>query len=298
MEIFEGKVATNGIELYCKYHSQGEKTPVVLIMGLSFQMTYWPESLIQLFQDNGYPVLIFDNRDIGLSSQIPQKANNNLLWDFLLYKLGLQVSAPYSLFDMAKDVIGILPHFKISQAHFVGMSMGGMISQILAAKNPDIVKTLTLLATSDNYSGAQPPQLEMIWRLLGSGIQGNDIESAKKRRLLLYKTIKSKNYATMSDVEVLERFVESYQRNYSPAGILRQIYAILSSPNLQKLHSNITCPTTIIHGDIDPLIHKSSAYRMHKNIPHSKLHIVHDYAHDLPRGLMPIVFNYFSQQGD
>ncbi|MEM7180171.1 MAG: alpha/beta hydrolase, partial [Spirochaetota bacterium] len=269
---------------------------VVLIMGLSFQMTYWPESLIQLFLDNGYPVLIFDNRDIGLSTKIPQEAKNNLVWDFLLYKMGLQVSAPYSLFDMAKDVTGILSHFQIPQAHFVGMSMGGMISQILAAQNSDLVKTLTLLATSDNSSSAHPPQLEMIWRLLGSGIQGNDLESAKKRRLLLYKTIKSTKYATMSDAEVLQRFVESYKRNYSPAGILRQLYAILSSPNLQTLHNKISCPTTIIHGDIDPLIHKSSAYRMHKNIPHSKLHVISGYAHDLPQGLMPTIFDYFLQQ--
>lgn len=294
MEIFEGQVKTNGIDIYARYHSSGDRLPAVLIMGLSFQMTAWPDILIEILQKNGYPVLLFDNRDTGLSQKIQTEASRNLIWSFLQYKLGFQVSAPYTLYDMADDVLGLLDYFQIPKAHIIGMSMGGMISQILGAKHPDRVETLTLLSTSDNSIGNHPPDLEMMWRVMGSGITGDDLESVKKRNLLLIKKIISHRLVNVSDEEILKKIESDYKRSYSPAGRLRQLYAILSSPNLQKLHSKITSPTKIIHGKADPFIHSQNAVNLHKSIKNSELYLIPHLAHDLPLIFMPRLFNIFS----
>lgn len=295
MEIFEGKVEANGIPIYARYLPAGDKNPVVLIMGLSFQLTTWPPPLIELFQNNGYPVLLFDNRDIGLSHKMQGSVHSNLIWGFLQYKLGLQVSAPYTLYDMADDVIGLLDHFKIPKAHIWGMSMGGMIAQIVSAKYSDRVKTLTLISTSDNSITNHPPDLEIMWRILGSGISGDDLQSVKKRNLLLIKSIISRKLVRKSDKELLKIIEANYNRNYSPEGRLRQMFAILASPNLQKLHPDISVPVKIIHGEADPFIHRQNGLNLHRSIKGSKLYLMPDLAHDLPEILMPRFFEIFSE---
>ncbi|MCB1141507.1 MAG: alpha/beta hydrolase [Leptospiraceae bacterium] len=292
MELFEGYVSSNGLKLYCKYLPSGNKPPIVLIMGLSFQMTTWPDSLIHLLHENDFPVLIFDNRDIGLSEKISSEPIHFLPLSFLQFVLGFKIESPYTLYDMANDTIGLLDYFQISKAHLLGMSMGGMISQIIAAQSPSRVESLNLLSTTDNSPHSLPPSPEMLWRLIGSGISGHDKDSAIERIFLVYKSIRSKAFYEKDEV-VLEKIERGFHRSYSPDGAIRQIYAILSSPNLQNLHSKISCPTRILHGDSDPLIHNSAAKRLAKSIPGAELKILEGYAHDIPSGLVPILYEYF-----
>ena len=126
----EGYVETNGIRLW--YEDLGDPTgvPIVLIMGATASAITWPESLLETLTAVGHRVVRFDNRDIGLSTHI----------DY--------ASAPYTIDDMADDTVGLLDVLDIDAAHFVGASMGGMISQVLALRHPARVRSLTLLITS------------------------------------------------------------------------------------------------------------------------------------------------------
>lgn len=223
MEKFEGKVQSNGLNIYVRYLPSGDKTPVVLVMGLGFQMTTWPPNLIGLLQESGYPVLLFDNRDVGLSEKISQNYQELLAISFLKYNFGFKLNSSYTLFDMANDTLGLFDYFKINQAHILGISMGGMIAQIVASMHPERIKSLTLLSTSDNSKENPIPSIETLWRMMGSGIGGNDLSSIKQRSLLLIRTIQSPGFSQRSDEILLKIIEKNYYRSYCPDGRLRQI---------------------------------------------------------------------------
>ncbi|MCB1189466.1 MAG: alpha/beta hydrolase [Leptospiraceae bacterium] len=293
MEEFEGKVRTNGINIYARFLPKGDKTPVVLVMGLAFQMTTWPENLIELLQQNGYPVLLFDNRDIGLSEIIQEKHNDLLLLSLLQYRFGFPLPHSYSLHDMAIDTLGLLDHFNLEKVHLLGISMGGMISQIMAASYGQRVKTLTLLSTSDNSTDNPIPSIEMLWRFMGSGVVGNDLASAQKRGLLLARTIQSPGFPKKTDEQILAKIEKNYYRSYQPAGVNRQIHAVLSTGSLRKFHPKIQAPTMIVHGKSDPLIRPHAGKRLSQSIPNSQLHLFEGLSHDLPEEFMPILVRLF-----
>ena len=99
---------------------------VLMIMGAGAQAILWPLELIEPIVKEGYHVIRFDNRDVGLSTWITDYDSN-----------------PYTLEDMADDSIGLMDALKIKQAHFIGASMGGMIAQLAAIKYPQRVLSLT-----------------------------------------------------------------------------------------------------------------------------------------------------------
>ncbi|MCB1157297.1 MAG: alpha/beta hydrolase [Leptospiraceae bacterium] len=291
MDEFEGKVKSNGIHLHVRYLPDGDKTPIVLVMGLGFQMTSWPENLLELLQKHSYPVLLFDNRDVGLSEEIPYKKQDNILLSLLQYRFQFAMQHAYSLTDMVEDTIGLLDHFELKKVHLLGISMGGMISQILSSKYPDRVKTLTLLATSDNSTDNPIPSIDTLWKFLGSGISGHDLESVKRRRLLLIKAIRSPGFRQKSDEELLTIIEKGYFRSYKPEGLNRQLHAILSTGSLRNYYPSLKVPTMIVHGKEDPLIHYSCAQNLARYISNARLHLIDGLGHDLPEDFMPVLVN-------
>ena len=100
---------------------RADNPPVILlIMGLACQLTAWPQSLVHALRRQGYRVVVFDNRDIGLSTEIKASLKGPCPLAFARYKLGLSVDAPYDLYTMAEDAVRLLDHLNISVAHVVG----------------------------------------------------------------------------------------------------------------------------------------------------------------------------------
>ena len=119
-----GTVASNGIELF--YESRGPENgePIVFVMGLSAQMVFWPDTLLDALADKGYRVIRFDNRDVGKSTRIRKPINQGPIAAILRSMVGLSVESPYTLHDMVADTVGLLDALNIERAHFVGASMG------------------------------------------------------------------------------------------------------------------------------------------------------------------------------
>jgi pimeloyl-ACP methyl ester carboxylesterase len=109
--------------------------PTVLLVMERTQAVFWPPLFIERLLAAGYHVLRFDNRDIGLSTWID--------W----------AKQPYTVLDMARDVIGLLDALGIERAHWVGVSMGGMISQQAALDRPERVRSLTSIMSSPSHPG-------------------------------------------------------------------------------------------------------------------------------------------------
>src|SRR5262245_33983092 len=129
------RIDANGITL--EYEASGDRSgpPILLIMGLGVQLTRWPDTFLGALADAGFHVIRYDNRDVGLSTRFDRADSPSLARAALRAAIGLPVRAPYDLDDLAVDALGLLDALGLGSAHIVGVSMGGMIGQILAARH-------------------------------------------------------------------------------------------------------------------------------------------------------------------
>ena len=108
---------------------------IILVNGHGHSRLFWPTYFYQPFLDQGYKIIKYDNRGLGESDWMNNWSNDN----------------PYSLEDMATDTIAVLDALKIEKAHFIGMSMGGMISQRIAISFPTRIASLTSIMSTGFY---------------------------------------------------------------------------------------------------------------------------------------------------
>jgi len=281
-------VLPSGIRI--EYESVGPATapPIVLVMGLAMQLTAWPLPLVSGLRERGFRVVRFDNRDAGLSSRIEPSRPIDLRGAAVRALLGLRVPAPYTLQDMAADAVGLMDALGIARAHVVGASMGGMIAQELAAHWPVRIASMVSIMSS---SGArrfafhvspatravlrQPPRgaseeqlidhLEQVWRAIGSpGLQ--------------------------SPREALrERLRANVRRAWSPAGVVRQMLAIMASGDRRPLLRRIAVPALVLHGECDRLVPIAAGRDTAASIPGAVFESVPGMGHDLPEALLPLL---------
>lgn len=278
-------VEANNLSFCVETRGDPQGEPVLFVMGLGGQMTLWPEALLDRYVQAGYRVIRFDNRDIGLSSHLKARVEGHPMAAMARSRVGLPIQAPYTLRDMAADARGVLDALGIDRAHLVGVSMGGMISQLLAATWPERVLSATLMMTSTNSPKLPMPKPALIVKLAGVGAKGHDEESVVARSLTFWQAIQSPAYP--ADPERLrEQMVQNYRRSYNPAGLLRQTRAILATGSFASATRRIRVPTAIIHGKEDPLVRPASAEQLKYLLPHARLALVDGMGHDMPEPLL------------
>lgn len=287
MEIRSGTADANGVRI--AYEEMGEDTApsVVLIMGFTAQLTMWPLPLCEAIVDAGYRVIRLDNRDIGLSQKFDGVRVEGSMWPRMgRHFIGRPSTVPYTLVDMAGDVRGLLDHLDIDRAHIVGASMGGMIAQILAGSHPDRVDSLAIVFSSTNQPFLPPPSLPALNTLLaGPGQRATRdqiIDSIVKAR----QVIGSERFPVPID-ELRAQVAADYDRNYNPAGIIRQFAATTGTGSLVPYSKRIQAPTVVIHGTADPLVRPACGKAVAKAIPGAKLHLIEGMGHSLPPQLLP-----------
>ncbi|MFC3149963.1 alpha/beta fold hydrolase [Litoribrevibacter euphylliae] len=279
-------VESNGLSFFVRDYGRPSDPAVVLVMGLACQLTVWPPELIQSLLEHGYRVICYDNRDVGLSSKINCRRRVNIIKAFACHRIGFPIRTNYNLYDMAKDLHGLIEGLQLPHAHLVGVSMGGMVAQIVSAYYPQNVASLTAIMTSTNSPLLPLPDIGLIIRLSGAGNGGHDLDSVKRRVIGFWKAVQSPAYPR--SVDEIEYMIErDYQRNYCPGGIIRQTQAILSTRSISSLIRRIGVPTQVIHGDADPLIKLSGGRAVADAIPDARLAILSGMGHDLPVPLVP-----------
>jgi pimeloyl-ACP methyl ester carboxylesterase len=133
----------SGIDLAWDHFGREADPPILLIAGLGVQMIRWADPFCEELAARGYRVIRFDNRDAGCSTHFSQHAPPDFGALAAALMAGRRPEVPYTLPDMAADVVGLLDALAIDRAHVVGLSMGGMIAQIMASKHPERVLSLT-----------------------------------------------------------------------------------------------------------------------------------------------------------
>ena len=274
--------------LHLEYESLGDPShpAIVLIMGLGMQLLGWPDNFCQALVARGFRVIRFDNRDCGLSSRTPGKKHPKLLLAMAAAALGLRVRTPYTLDDMAADTVGLMDRLGIAQAHIVGASMGGMIAQVLAAKFPRRVLSLTsIMSTSGNRRVSKPSKAARKV-LLARPADPKDPEVVIEHLVNTFGVIGSPGYPTTREA-MRSRIGRSVRRAYDPAGVARQLVAVIAAGDRRKLLRTITAPTLVIHGADDPLVPLAAGRDTAQHIPGAALLVIDGMGHDFPEALLP-----------
>ena len=283
----------NGIQLHVEIGGKETDPVILLIMGLGAQLLFWPDFFCKSLIDQGYRIVRFDNRDIGLSSKIKHQGPRlNTVKLMGRFALGLEnQGAPYSLYDMADDVALMLDQLNIAHAHVIGASMGGMIAQILAAKYPNKVTKLGLLFTSNNQPLLPPPFPKQLFSLIGRPAS-NDEDGIIDHSLKVFKIIGSPGY--LNQVEAAQTARKLYRRSYYPAGVLQQFLAILCTGSLLKLDKSIQQPTLVLHGSKDRLLPPGHGKAVAKAIPGAKFELIDGMGHDILPHFIPYLSGLFA----
>lgn len=258
---------------------------VVLIMGLGAQMIVWPEALCQQLAGAGYQVIRFDNRDIGESTKLNHLKPPGLLKLLLRLRAGMPPGAPYSLHDMAKDVIGLMDALKLPTAHIVGASMGGMIAQIIASRNYDRVRTLTSIMSTSGDAIPLPTRADVLLRAIRPGRPQDHLRMIEDKVEMITR-LSGDGFTTDRSV-LMDRVRHALQRSSDDdAGTRRQTAAILASGSRQQELGSIRAPTLVLHGAADPLIPVNHGIRTARYVRHARLEVLRGMGHDFPPALV------------
>ncbi|NIM96193.1 MAG: alpha/beta fold hydrolase [Anaerolineales bacterium] len=281
-------VKVNGIELVYDTFGDPDAAPIVLVHGLGAQMVSWDRDFCEALASLGYWIIRFDNRDIGKSSWLDDFGAPNIMEMIRAASLSQSIEAPYTLWDMANDTIGLMDVLKIESAHLIGVSMGGMIVQSMAINHPDRLRTMTsIMSTTGNPDLPMPKAeaIEVLFRPVPTSL-----EEYIEANLATDDVLRGPRYPC--DEERLRARSElEYDRGLHPQGFGRQLAAILASESRKELLMSITVPTLIIHGDADPLVPLEAGVDTAEAIPGAKLLILEGVGHSLPVPVWPEVFN-------
>jgi pimeloyl-ACP methyl ester carboxylesterase len=285
-------VRANGIDICYEIFGDPSAPPLLLIMGLGAQMIIWDDEFCEQLAARGFRVIRFDNRDIGQSSKMH---GGRRLSPFELLKLRffhIPVSAPYKLLDMAKDTVGLMDALDIKSAHLVGASMGGMIAQEIAISFPHRVRSLTSIMSTTGNPRLPPPTREVAMLLMAPPPKTKD--EYIRRFQKTWKVLRAGSFPEdeARDVALAER---CFARGLNPAGVGRQLRAILASGSRKPRLHQVTVPTLVIHGKLDPLVHHAAGTDTAESIPNAKLLMIERMGHATPIPTWPQVIGAIAE---
>ena len=279
------EITANGIRLTYETYGPESGAPLLLICGLGMQMIRWPEGFLDALVARGFHVIAMDNRDVGLSQGFDEAGVPDLQAIVAERQAGRWPEAPYYLSDMAADCAGLLDALGIAQAHVAGMSMGGMIAQLVACDHRAKALSLTSIMSTTSEPGLPPGTPEALEALSKPRPHPDeDLETFLARSVATSRAIGSPAYPA-PEAEIHARALADARRAWRPQGFARQYAAIMASPGRAAKLAKLDLPATVIHGVQDPLVRFEGGKATAEAIPGCELVAIEGMGHDLPAEL-------------
>ncbi|WP_339950816.1 alpha/beta hydrolase [uncultured Albimonas sp.] len=279
------QTTANGIRLTYEIHGPEDGEPLLLICGLGMQMIRWPEGFLDTLTARGFRVIAMDNRDVGLSQWFDEAGVPDLQAIAAERQAGRWPEAPYYLSDMAADCAGLLDALGIEAAHIMGMSMGGMIAQLVACDHRAKALSLTSIMSTTSEPGLPPGTPAALEALSKPRPHpDDDLETFLALSVAASRAIGSPAYPAPED-EIHARALADARRAWRPQGFARQYAAIMASPGRAAKLAALDLPATVIHGVQDPLVRFEGGKATAEAIPGCELVAIDGMGHDLPAEL-------------
>jgi pimeloyl-ACP methyl ester carboxylesterase len=275
------RAAHGAVELAWERLGPGTGEPLLLVMGFAVHRQFWPDGLCAQLVEAGFDVVRFDNRDAGESTHLSDL--HAPPWPAVMTVPKL-VSA-YRLDDMAADCAAVIDAAGWESAHVVGVSMGGMIGQTLAIEHPARVRSLTSISSTPAPKIGQPTLAARRVFLIPAP---RTPQQAADRIVKQFRIIGSPGYP-LEEEWLRDYAATAFLRSHDPAGMARQLAAIMASGSRVERLGAVRAPTLVIHGVADPLVQPQGALSTARAVPGSRLVLHAGMGHDLPRALWPTI---------
>lgn len=290
------QITANGIQI--EYETRGDENDqaLVLVRDLGTQLIDWPEDYIEALVQQGFHVILFDNRDVGLSEKMddcPVPDSAEVIADLVA---GLKPDIPYTIDDMAADVVGLMDALGIDEAHICGLSMGGIIVQAVALNHGERCISLTTINSGSGAPKLPRPDSTLFGALMRTS-GSDDMEAVLEQRVLRGKLTTGKRYPISEEV-ITEREKRALARCFCREGRDRQHAALVASGDRSERLASINVPVLVIHGTDDPLVHFSAGVDTVRKIPHARLELIEGMGHDLPTEIVPELVQRISEHAD
>lgn len=252
--------------------------PLLLIAGLSSQMVAWPDEFCRKLADGGHFVIRFDNRDCGLSTRIESGGVPDVEALMVAKLQGQPIDSPYTLSDMAADAVGLLDSLGLDRVHVCGLSMGGMIAQLIAVEYPDRVASMISMLSTTGEPELPGPTPEAIDAMISTP----PLERSSYIRYLtgVYRAFAGGSEAF--DAEASDTMAaQAYDRSFYLMGFPRQMAAIIACGSRAEKLRQVKAPTLVIQGTCDPLVFIEHGQATADAVPGAKLVLVEGLGHGL-----------------
>lgn len=288
-----GKCKRTGKDMRICYNIFGDRNNpcILLIQGIGTSLLGFSLEFVNMFIQAGFCVVRYDNRDCGLSTRFPELSPPSIVRYVIPEWASIGEKIPYTIEEMMEDGIGLLTAIGIEKAHIFGMSMGGMIAQLMAIHYPDRVLSLNILFTHmGGNDRIEPPLLDLVVFLKRPK---NDTNEEKINQTIEFIQFLSQGQYEYDPVLMHEYFTNVLQRNGSvTVAEPRQIAALMRSSSRKEALKKLQCPTLVMHGLLDPLIPVKNGYLLAETIPNAKLVIFPRLGHTFPPELHQQVADY------
>ena len=242
--------AIDGTRIHYEVTGKPGATPVLMIQGLGASKNAW--NLQRIAMATRFRIISFDNRGAGRSDK---------------------PTVPFTLEQMAEDAIAVLDAAGIETAHVVGASMGGVISQIVAVKYPQRVRSLTLVCTACRN---HPWRQELLQSWAKTAEEKGMIEVGKEAAQWV---MSPRSFRRLVPAFTWMGPLAALRPRHS---FVSQIDAILNTrEDLVDQLSTITAPTMVIVGNQDILTPRGDSEEIAERIPNAELVIISGAAHGL-----------------
>ncbi len=283
-------LAANGIRIEYEIAGPDEAPVVLLVMGLAGNLKAWPDPLFFGLAEQGFRVIRYDHRDVGHSTHLIELGLPDIQAMAAKRMKGEPVTPPYRLEDMAADAVALLDGLQVEKAHVAGMSMGGMIGQILALDHPEKVKSLMSIMSTTARPGLPPSRPEAMAALLTPPAS---LERADRvaHSVNFFRIVAGSGFGAPDEElrRISERIVDYAPAD--PAGVARQTAAVIAAaPRNERLRS-VDLPAFVLHGDDDPLLPLPHGEDTAASIPNARLRVVPGWGHTVAGPATPLVMD-------
>lgn len=269
----------DGLQICWNSFGNESDPAIILIAGMGTQMIGWDDEFCMRLAARGFRVIRYDNRDIGRSSRLDHVGLPDVTRAMTRAWLKLPVKAPYLIDDMTADLVGLMNALGIRKAHVVGSSMGGTIAQTLAFRYPERVLSMTSIMSTTGDPDLPQPLTSVVYAVMRP--MPPKLEDYVEQYVETWKKLRMDRFPEEAERD-RDRAVRNHARGLNPAGSARHMLAILASGSRRKALANVSAPSLVIHGNLDPLVPLAAGVDTARSIPGAELLVLDDMGHSMP----------------